>query len=287
MSLRRVVILGASGHLGGALARTFGAHGIDVIGHSSVTLDLRRAEALGALDGVLDGETALVLASALTPDKGQTVDTFMTNLAMVANVSRYLETHRAALCAYVSSDAVYGFDVNPVDESTPTAPSGYYALAKYTGERIVLLAGATGGTPVLILRATGVYGPGDPHGSYGPNAFARTLARDRSLRIFGSGEEERDHLYVDDAAQVMSALVAARATGVFNVATGESHSFGEVVEMIRALVPYPIQVASAPRKGPITHRRFDTTRLRQAVPRVGFTPFKDGLRATLAAFGAM
>jgi hypothetical protein len=37
----------------------------------------------------------------------------------------------------------------------------------------------------------------------------------------------------------------------------------------------------------VTHRRYDVARLRQAVPHVGFTPFKDGLRATLAAFGAM
>ena len=56
-----------------------------------------------------------------------------------------------------------------------------------------------------------MYGPGDPHGAYGPNAFARSLARERGLRLFGSGEEERDHIYVDDAAQIIGSLVAALA----------------------------------------------------------------------------
>ena len=287
MTLRRIVVLGASGHVGGALVRAFGARGVEVIGHSSTTIDLRRPEALGALDGMLDPETALVLVSALTPDKGQSVDTFMTNLTMVANVTRYLEQRRAGLCAYVSSDAVYGFDINPVDETTPAAPAGYYALAKYAGERLVQLAGTSGGTPVLVLRLTGVYGPGDPHGAYGPNAFARSLARERGLRLFGSGEEERDHIYVDDAAQIIGSLVTARATGIFNIATGESRAFGDIVETIRALVPYEVKVTSVPRKGPVTHRRYDIGRLRQAVPEMAFTPFKDGLRATLAAFGAV
>ncbi len=211
----------------------------------------------------------------------------MTNLAMVSNVSRYLEDHPVGLCAYVSSDAVYGFDVNPVTEATPVAPGNYYALAKYAGEKIMDFLSATKGVPLLTLRVAGVYGPGDPHSAYGPNTFARTLARDRSIRVFGAGEEERDHIYVDDVARLMAALLGARATGVFNVATGESRSFAQIVELLRELVPYPLTVTSAARKGPVTHRRYDITRLRLAVPGFRFTPVHDGLRATLAAFGAL
>jgi len=283
VSVNRVVILGASGYIGGALARTLAARGIEVIGHSSKTLDLRHAEAFAVLDGVVDADTALVVASALTPDRGQNPDTLVANVAMVANVSRYLERHPVGQCVYVSSDAVYGFDVNPVDETTPVALGGHYALAKYTGEKLLQFTGV----PLLILRVSGVYGPGDPHGAYGPNAFTRSLARDRSLRLFGAGEEERDHVYIDDVAQVMASLLGARATGILNVATGESRTFADVVATIRALVPYDVPVTSAPRKGAITHRRYDITRLRQAIPDMRFTPFKEGLRATLAAFGAL
>ena len=148
-------------------------------------------------------------------------------------------------------------------------------------------AARAAGVPILTLRVTGVYGPGDPHGAYGPNAFARSLAKDRSLRIFGEGEEERDHIYVDDVAGVAAALVRRRATGVFNVATGESRPFADVVKAIRGLVPYEVSVTHAPRGGAITHRRFDTARLYRALPDFTFTPFDEGLRATLASFGAL
>ncbi|HTK89090.1 MAG TPA: NAD(P)-dependent oxidoreductase [Verrucomicrobiae bacterium] len=283
----RVVLLGASGHLGRALTARLGRDGVPVVGHTSKTLDLTRAEAPAALEGAMDASTALVFASALTPDRGQTPETFMANMAMVTNVAKALAGRALGLCVYVSSDAVYGFDVNPVTEATPVSPGGYYALAKYAGERVMEYAARAAGVPLLTLRVTGVYGPGDPHGAYGPNAFARSLAKDRSLRVFGEGEEERDHVYVDDVAAVVARLVRIRAIGVFNVATGESRPFADVVKAIRRLVPYEVAVTHAPRAGAITHRRFDTARLYRSLPGFAFTPLDEGLRATLASFGAL
>lgn len=283
----RVVLLGASGHIGGALSARLARDRVTVIPHTSKSLDLTRPEALGTLDGTLGPDSALVFASALTPDRGQTPETYMANVAMAANLAKYLPGQAPGLCVYVSSDAVYGFDVNPVTESTPVSPGGYYALGKYSGERVMEYAARAVGFPLLTLRVTGIYGPGDPHGGYGPNAFARTLVRDRGLRIFGQGEEERDHLYIDDVAGLMTGLIRARATGLLNVATGESRSFADVVKVIRRLAPYEVRVASASRVGTITHRRFDTAALSRALPGFVFTPFDEGLRATLAAFGAL
>ena len=228
-----------------------------------------------------------MLASALTPDRGQTPATFLANTTMAANLAAYLEGRRVGSLAYVGSDAVYGFGDEAVTEETPVAPTGYYALGKYAAERVMDCAARAASVPLLILRVTGVYGPGDPHASYGPNAFARSLARDHSVRIFGAGEEERDHVFVDDVAAVTAGLLRSGAAGIYNVATGQSRSFADVVKTIRDLVPYEVEVVSAPRKGPITHRRFDIARLAQALPGLRFTPLRDGLATTLAAFGAV
>jgi UDP-glucose 4-epimerase len=283
----RVVILGASGFLGRALEIALAREHVEVVGHSSRTLDLTRADAFAVLDPLMTPSTTLVMASALTPDRGQTPGTFLANTAMAANLATYLDGHRPGSIVYVGSDAVYGFGESPVTEASPVEPTGYYALGKYAAERALDCAARAASAPLLILRVTGVYGPGDPHASYGPNAFVRSLARDRSVRVFGAGEEERDHVFVDDAAAVAVGLIRAGATGVYNVATGQSHSFADVVKTLRDLVPYEVQVTSAPRKGPITHRRFDVARLTAALPSFRFTPLATGLAVTLTAFGAL
>ena len=283
----RVVVLGASGFLGGALHAQLEREGVPVVAHSSRTLDLTQADALTALDAVLGATTTLVFASALTPDRGQTPATLLANTTMAANLAGYLEGRRLGRLVYLGSDAVYGFGDRPVTEETAVAPAGYYAIGKYAGERVMETAARAGGVPLLILRVTGVYGPGDPHASYGPNGFARSLARDRTVRIFGAGEEERDHLYVDDAARIIAGLLQRGADGVYNVATGQSQAFADVVKAIRDLVPYEVAVTSAARKGPITHRRFDTDRLTRALPDLQLTPIREGLRRTLEAFGAV
>jgi len=283
----RVVILGASGFLGRALHAVLMRDGVEVLGHSSRTLDLIRPEAFAALDSVLTSETALVLASALTPDRGQTPATFLANTTMATNLAAYLEGRRVGSLIYLGSDAVYGFGDEAVTEDTPVAPAGYYALGKYAAERVMDCAARAASVPLLTLRVTGVYGPGDPHASYGPNAFARSLVRDRSVRIFGAGEEERDHIFVDDVAAIAAGLLRTGAAGVYNVATGQSRSFADVVKTIRDLVPYDVEVTSVARRGAITHRRFDVGRLTAALPGLRFTPLRDGLTATLGAFGAL
>lgn len=92
-AMPRVVILGASGHIGRSIEKALVREGAEVIGHSSKTLDLTRPDALSILDAVVDPDTVLVFAAALTPDRGQNIGALMTNLAMAANVGRYLETH--------------------------------------------------------------------------------------------------------------------------------------------------------------------------------------------------
>ncbi len=274
-----IVLLGRTGFFGRALDRAFQRDGVQVSGYGSVDLDLRKFEELQKLDDRLNRETALILASALTPEKGATLNVLHDNILMCLNVARYLETHPVGLCVYVSSDAVYPLVASPVTEETAVEPASLYALAKYTGERVLARVSETTGLPLLTLRITALYGPGDTHGSYGPNAFMRSILQGKVVRLFGNGEEQRDHLHVDDAASLVQQLVAVKATGTMNLATGRSRSFADIVEILQKIVPEPFQTDSLPRKAPITHRHFDVTKLFLLVPQFKFTPIEQGLEA--------
>lgn len=278
-----VVVLGHNGFVGRALCTHLDALEARAHGFSSSTLDLRQPSALKALDPILNKDTTLILASALTPDRGATLDTLSQNFVMMANLGQYLEQHPYRKCVYLSSDAVYPMIEEPVTEASGVEPSGLYPLAKYTGERIIAHAAERSGAACLLLRLTAVFGPGDTHNSYGPNRFVKTAVADRSVRIFGQGEELRDHLYIDDAGEIIARLSASDAVGIVNVATGESLSFGAVVDRLQDLAPFGFDVVNAPRQGPVTHRQFDTRVLNSALPDLRFTPFVEGLKRTLQA----
>lgn len=281
--LGKIVLLGHTGFIGRALHAHLAAAGVEVHGFASNALDLRRAESFSALERLMDGGATLIFASALAPDRGGSLDTLSDNLAMAINVGRHLQTHPVRKCVYLSSDAVYGIGTSLVTERTPLEPEGFYALAKYTGERILQGVAEENGIPLLVLRPTSVYGPGDTHNSYGPNRFARTIVRERTARLFGGGEELRDHLYIDDLVRIAAQLSLSEASEVFNLASGTSRTFASIVDDLRQIVPCDFSVVTTPRKTEVNHRRFDISRLVEALPELRFTPFEEGLRATFAA----
>jgi len=280
--MRKVVILGHSGFLGRALqAHLERAERFEVLGFSSAEVDLRRQEGTRALAGGVDRETVVVFASAITREKGDSLDTLIDNVAMAGHLSAFLEAHPPERCVCLSSDAVYPMQDEAIREGTPVSPGGtFYAIAKYTAECVLRRSLEAKGIPLLVLRPTAVFGPGDTHNSYGPNLFIRSVIRENPIRLFGQGEERRDHLYVGDLVRIVARLIDTGAVGVLNVATGVSHSFAEVVEVLRHIVPFEFVVSYLPRKGPINHREFDISALRRAVGEFAFSSLEDAMCAT-------
>ena len=280
----KVVLLGATGFLGQAIAAALTAAGSIVHGFSSKTLNLTDRAAFGVLDTLAGPDSTLIFASAVTPDKGRTVDALDANLQMAMNVGRYLEAHPFGKVVYVGSDAVYPMSDAVVTEASAVEPADFYALAKYAGERVLANVCGAAKIPLVIVRPTGVYGPGDTHNSYGPNRFISQIQSDGKVSMFGEGDDIRDHVFLDDVAAAIVELAASPdATGVFNIASGASRTFGSIVEQLRVLSPVPFEVVNLPKSGGTSRRDFDTSRLRAAVPGLTLTPFEDGLRQTVAA----
>ncbi|MBV9543559.1 MAG: NAD-dependent epimerase/dehydratase family protein [Chloroflexi bacterium] len=279
----RVVILGNSGFIGRALQAHFERSGAQVHGLASAQLDMRDSEALARLDGLVDPTCCIIVTSVVAPGSAMTPRALAENITMAANLASYLLDHPAGRCVYLSSDAVYPMIDAAVTESTETDVTALYALAKFASERVLEHAARAAKMPLLVVRPTAVYGPGDTHNGYGPNRFVRSLVNDKTIRLFGDGEETRDHIYIDDLVRTLAALIAADQNGLFNVATGTSYSFMQVAEILRNVASSPVEIVRTPRQGTITHRRFDISRLRAAVPDLEFTPLEQGLGATLLA----
>jgi nucleoside-diphosphate-sugar epimerase len=131
------------------------------------------------------------------------------------------------------------------------------------------------------LRPTLVYGAGDPHNGYGPNKFRREANRGEAIVLFGEGEERRDHVDVDDIAEIVRLVAEHRSAGTLNVATGSVASFRELAQKAVALSRRDVAIEGSPRNGPMPHngyRPFDPAATYDAFPGFRYTGLDAGLR---------
>jgi nucleoside-diphosphate-sugar epimerase len=267
----RVVVIGA-GFVGGAIARRLVADGVPTLALGRRELDLLACDAGARLKGLLRPADSVVLVSAVVPVR--TVPMVTPNVRMVEVVCQALAEAPVAHVVYVSSDAVYAEEANPVTEQSCCQPGSLHG-ATHALRELMLRSSVT--APLAVLRPALLYGAGDPHNGYGPNRFRRQAAQGEPITLSGGGEEMRDHVLVDDVGQVAALVLRHRSRGVLNVATGVSTSFHRVAEIVAALAPNRVAVTTSARQTPITHRHFDITACLKAFPEFRYTPLAEGL----------
>ena len=270
----RVVIIGAGGFVGGAIARQLVADEVDVLPLTRKDIDLLSDDAATRLKRLLRPHDSVVMVSAIAPAK--TVPVLMQNLKMGEAVCAALSEAEIAHLVYISSDAVYADDANPVTERSYLAPSTIHGMMHAARE---LMLKNTAHAPVTMLRPTLIYGAADPHNGYGPNRFRRQAVRGEPILIFGEGEERRDHVLIDDVAKLASLVLFHRSAGALNVATGVSTSFFDIAQMVMMQFPGSM-IKSLPREGArphLLHRHFDNTECLKAFPMFHYTRLEKGL----------
>jgi nucleoside-diphosphate-sugar epimerase len=275
---RRAVVLGAGGFVGAATARRLEAAGVDVLRLGRPGLDLLSAGAADALAGALKPDDALVVVSALAPCKDATM--MVANLRMIEPVCAALRRTPIAHLVYISSDAVYRDSATPLTEASCAEPGSAHGAMHRARE--VLLADVAK-CPYAILRPTLIYGAEDPHNGYGPNRFRRLAAEGKEIVLFGEGEERRDHVLVDDVAELARLVLFHRSAGILNIATGDVTSFRAIAEKVAALAGSRSAIKSTPRQGPMPHngyRPFDATGTARAFPDFRYTKLDEGLALT-------
>ena len=277
MSPSRVVVLGASGFVGRGLVQHLTETGVATLPVSSEDIDLCQPESVTALEKTVRQDDALVIVSAITPDKGRDIPTLMRNLTMGENVSAFLEKSASSHVVYISSDAVYEDNANPVNESSCISPSSFHGLMHLGREQMLAYALRDSAVPMLILRPSLLYGAGDTHNGYGPNRFMRTATSEGKITLFGNGEEKRDHVYIKDLSRLIGLSLTHRSEGVLNVATGNSTSFFDVAQTVAELCQDRVEIECLPRQVPVTHRHFDIAATLKAFPPFKYTSLQNGI----------
>ena len=189
-----------------------------------------------------------------------------------------------------SGGAIYGEpDYLPCDESHPIRPLSPYGASKYAVETYLQLYKQTYGLTYTILRYANIYGPRqDPYGEAGVVAiFAQAMLEGRVPTIYGSGDQERDFLYVGD---VVGANLAAMSNGdgqAYNIGTGRSTSVNRIFHQLKDIIKYREDAVHGPSKPGEVFRTFlDISKAQEELGWRATISLEEGLRRTVDYFRA-
>ena len=188
---------------------------------------------------------------------------------------------------YISTSGVYGdCDGAVVTEETPANPQTSRAKRRYDAERTLLAWGKAQGVAVIILRVTGIYGPGRI-------PVFRLRDGHPLLRLEESPPTNRIH--ADDLAQVCVAAAEKGEDGeIFNVSDGQPSTMTEYFLAIaeRVGLPRPPQIGLDEARKVMTplmlsylteSRRMDNSRmLARLGVKLRYPTLEEGLKASLA-----
>ena len=150
-----------------------------------------------------------------------------------------LAVETEARVVWASSCSVYGRGAAPNKETDPYDPLNVYAFTKVQGERLARRYESRLKKPVIGLRYSNVYGPGEAHkGKLASmiHQLAKGMRAGTRPRIFTAGQQRRDFVFIDDVVNANLKAIEATESGVYNCGAGQSWTFNDVVaELNRVL----------------------------------------------------
>ncbi|TMD03189.1 MAG: NAD(P)-dependent oxidoreductase [Chloroflexi bacterium] len=235
----RVLLTGASGFLGGAVARELLGRGHDVAalvrrpgsqppGTTAIAGDLTDAAALRAAVATMAPDCVVHLAAeiATQKDAARLREVNVEGTRRLVDACRESTRPRVVFASTVVTGDARG---RLLEEDTPLPVETEYGRTKQEGERLV----RESGLDAIVIRPGHVYGPG----GWFANEIVRRLRAPGRLVVVGRGDNLWDVVHVDDVATaIVTAAEGAPAGGLYHVADDEPLTlFDFVATAARAL----------------------------------------------------
>jgi GDP-D-mannose 3', 5'-epimerase len=164
----------------------------------------------------------------------------MLDAAILNNVKKYLYVGTA--CSYPEK---MQSELNPPpfkeEDAYPASPESAYGWSKLMGEYECELAQKEGKIETGVLRLHNVYGPPcemSPEKSQVIPSLCRKVIKfpEEDFVVWGSGEQRRAFLYVDDVVDAIEAMLEkGMNNGVIQIGPSESNSIADIAKKIVAL----------------------------------------------------
>jgi len=262
---QRIIILGSKSFIGKEIIKKLNKNNLILVSRKKI--DLEKKSSILKLRKLYKKNDILVFIAAIAPVKN--VEMLNRNLIICENILKSLDKVILKHLVYISSDAVYCDNKLKLNEASLTIPNSLHGFMHLIRENMLQNINCS----KTIIRPTLVYGENDPHNGYGPNQFIRYAQSKKEISLFGKGEEKRDHINVEDVAEIAKDSINKRFNGIVNAVSGKVISFHEIAKKLKILYP-DINIKYIPRKGPMPHngyRAFNNSKIKSIFPKIQLT----------------
>jgi nucleoside-diphosphate-sugar epimerase len=245
--------------------------------------DLNQIESLERIAAKIQDCEVLIDLAAMIPSK-ENKDSF--NAYLEANFNSHITLLKQCggklkKIIYASTIDVYGpMKSTPLKETQQTLPSTAYGTTKLFLEHYYRFFCDENNIDLVTLRLSQIYGPTEPRMTKVIPIFVNKVLNDQTLKIYGSGEDLRRYLYIDDAADSIKLALSTNQTGAYNVAGEDVSSMNQLVALLGDISSKQLDVEKVS-GGPRKDYYMDISKIKQEL---GFLPkftLKEGLEEIL------
>lgn len=162
-------------------------------------------------------------------------------------------------------------------------PESIYGWIKLAGEYLATVAAKRYGAKVVCVRPFSGYGEDQDFSYPVPSIAGRAVRREDPLIVWGSGDQGRDFIYIDDFVSALRIAIRAIGDGsAVNIGMGQLVTFKEVARLFAELAGYAPEIRGQTDKVEGSFAVYaDTARLRS----IGWSPrttLREGFAKVLA-----
>lgn len=291
--IKRYLVTGGAGFIGSNLVGNLINEGNEVVvldnfhtgSHDNIiendNLMVIKGDITTSVDGKLDGIFHLGIPSSTPMYKknkylmGNTINEFL----------YLLNSYPDTKIVFASSSSIYNGLSPPHTEYNAPRITDFYTETRIAMERLAFLYNTLYGNKVIGLRLFSVYGPHEQAKGRYANMITQMLwkmQKDEPPVIYGDGTQTRDFIRVEDVVEAFKTTMDSIIEyGVFNVGTGVSHSFNDVLDALgeelgkkSAVVDY----IENPLKNYVMHTQANTQKMMNYFGFKAKISFEDGIK---------
>jgi UDP-glucuronate 4-epimerase len=256
------------------------------IGHRSYRLveaDIRNYKSLKELfsDEVFDAIIHLAAKAGVRPSVADPLGYNDVNVTGTMNLLDLAQRNGINKFVFASSSSVYGpTAVTPFKEDAPMSPISPYAATKSAGELISHTYSHLYDMQVVCLRFFTVYGARQ-RPDLAIHKFARLIASNSPIPVYGDGTAERDFTYIDDIMQGVLASIEYDKSSFEIINLGESSTITvtRLIELLEDALGRKANIdRQPPQPGDMPRTHADISKAQELLGYKPTTPIETGIR---------